>query len=112
MHLMAVAGSHKEDGIEFCSWCGRSDSDSERVCSHCGLGVRLRTTPDVAIGPEAAFLIVREDGRVSAASATAERMLGRHLVGRQLAAIDFAGREATYATCGDPPATLVVLGEA
>jgi hypothetical protein len=109
LHLVAVAGSHTEDGVEFCSYCGRFDSDTERVCSHCGLGVRLRTDKDVSIGPEAAFLIVREDGQVSAASAAAERLLGRHLVGRQFAAIDLAGAQPTFAPCGDPPATVVVL---
>ena len=112
MHLAAVAGSHFEGGIEFCSWCGRSDSDSPRVCSHCGLGVRLRTTDDVAVGPETAFLIVRDDGRVSAVSERAERMLGPDLIGRRLASIDLGEREPSYATCGDPPATLVLLAAA
>jgi hypothetical protein len=111
LHLVAVAGSHQEDEVEFCSYCGRFDSETERVCSHCGLGVRLRTGKDV-LPPDAAFLIVPADGRVSAASAAAERLLGRHLIGRPLAAIDLRGIEPTYAPCGDPPATLVVLGEA
>ena len=109
MHLMAVAGSHTEDGVDFCSYCGRFDPDTERVCAHCGLGVRLRTDKDVPIGPDAAFLIVREDGQVSAASAAAERLLGRHVVGKQFAAIDLAGTQPAFAPCGDPPATLVVL---
>ena len=108
MHLVAVAGSQAEDEVEFCSYCGRFDSETERVCSHCGLGVRLRTGKDV-LAPAAAFLIVRPDGRVSAASAAAERTVGRHLVGKQFAAIDLTGMDPTYAPCGDPPATLVVL---
>ena len=112
MHLVAVAGSHTEEGVDFCSYCGRFDPDTERVCSHCGLGVRLRTAKEVAIGPDAAFLIVRPDGRVSAASAAAERLLGRHVVGRQLAAVDLTGLRSTFAPCGDPPATLVLLATA
>lgn len=110
MHLSTAAGSHTDgEEVEFCSYCGRLDADNERVCSECGLGVRLRTGKDVPVGPDAAFLIVREDGRVSAASVVAERLLGRHVVGKQFAAVDLGGLEATRSACGDPPATLVVL---
>jgi hypothetical protein len=112
LRLVAVAGSQAEDGVEFCSYCGRIDPDSDRVCSHCGLGVRLRATGDVSVGPGTAFLIVRRDGRVSAASAAAEQLLGPHLVGRRLSRIDLRGRRPRYASCGDPPATLVVLSAA
>lgn len=98
-----------EDEIEFCSYCGRFDSETERVCSHCGLGVRLRTDKEALRTPDTPFLVVREDGRVSAASAAAERLLGRHLVGRPFEGVDLRGTEPSFASCGDPPATLVVL---
>ncbi len=109
MHLVAVAGSHLDDEVEFCSYCGRFDSETERVCSHCGLGVRLRTDRQV-LHPDAAFLIVPAgDGHVSAASAAAERIFGRDVVGEPLAALDLTGMDPAFAPCGDPPATLVVL---
>jgi hypothetical protein len=108
LHLVAVAGSHLDDEVEFCSYCGRIDSNTERVCSHCGLGVRLRTEKNV-LTPDAAFLIVPADGRVSAASEAAERVLGSDVVGRPLAALDLTGMDPLFAPCGDPPATLVVL---
>jgi hypothetical protein len=68
----------------------------------------LRTGADVGLAPDAPFLVVA-DGRVSAASAAAERILGRHLIGKPLAAVDLRGLEPTTAPCGDPPATLIVL---
>ncbi len=108
MHLVAVAGSHQNDEVEFCSYCGRIGSEGERVCSHCGLGVRLRTGQNV-LPPDAAFLIVPADGRVSAVSEAAERVLGPNVVGQPLAALDLTGMDPVFAPCGDPPATLVVL---
>ena len=111
MHLVAVAGSHLDDEVEFCSYCGRIDGAAERVCSHCGLGVRLRTERDV-LTPDAAFLIVPSDGRVSAASAAAERVFGFDVVGKPLAALDLSGMDPIFTPCGDPPATLVVLRSA
>ena len=86
-HLAAVAGSHvDEDSIAFCSYCGQIDGDTQRVCAECGLGVRLETTGGVFDSPGAAFLVVRGDGRVAAASAAAERLLDGHgeLVGKSL----------------------------
>ena len=77
-HLAAVAGSHVEETVEFCSYCGRIASDRQRVCSDCGLGVRLQTSAPSHELHGAAFLVVRSDGRVSAASAAAERLLATH----------------------------------
>jgi hypothetical protein len=88
-HLAAVAGSHVDDEVGFCSYCGRLESDAQRVCSECGLGVRLHTGADVLRSPGAAFLVVRADGNVSAASAAAERLLSVHgvLVDKPLLAL-------------------------
>ena len=130
IHLAAVAGSHEEE-IGFCSYCGRLDDEGQRVCSECGLGVRLHTDADVLRSPGSSFLIVRADGIVSAASAAAERLLGQ-TVGRPVATVlgnrdlpaavakAAAGRPApvrlpvdgmtvTVAPCGLPPAALVLL---
>jgi hypothetical protein len=82
-----VAGSHvHEDAIGFCSYCGHIDGNTQRVCTECGLGVRLETSGDALKSPDAAFLVVRRDGRVAAASAAAERMLANHgeLIGKSL----------------------------
>ena len=89
-HLAAVAGSHvQEEAVEFCSYCGSLEFEGQRVCSECGLGVRLATADGVLRAPGAAFLVVRADGRVSAASASAERMLTTHgdLVGKPVLAL-------------------------
>ena len=130
MHLAAVAGSHEEE-VGFCSWCGRLEDESERVCSSCGLGVRLYTDASVLRSPRSSFLIVRGDGTVSAASDAAERSLGS-VAGRPVGAIlpsaelppavalAAAGRPApvrlqvgklhvTVAPCGLPPAALVLV---
>jgi PAS domain-containing protein len=111
-HLAAVAGSHvQEEAVEFCSYCGSLESDRQRVCSQCGLGVRLTTADGALRSPGAAFLVVRSDGRVSAASAAAERMLPSHgdLVGKPVMALltsrDDEGELArliSLAAAGDP----------
>jgi hypothetical protein len=139
IHLATVAGSRVEDdAVEFCSYCGKLGIGGGRVCSECGLGVRLETSAGVLQSPGAAFLVVRGDGLISAASAAAERMLGTHdVVGRPVIALLRAGElagavalaaagdpgvveisaqlpggrgvRATVAACGFPPAALVVL---
>ena len=130
IHLAAVAGSHEEE-VGFCSYCGQFQADDRRVCSKCGLGVRLHTDAGVLRSPGASFLIVRGDGIISAASVEAERLLGR-TVGRHVRAVlnsnevppavalaasgrpdpaTFRVQEmtVTVAPCGDPPAALVLL---
>lgn len=90
IHLSAVARSHvqgsDEQSVGFCSYCGRLELEGQRVCPDCGLGVQLQTSARVLRSPGAAFLVVRGNGRVSAASAAAERMLSTHgeLVGKPL----------------------------
>lgn len=113
MHLAAVAGGHlqggDEEAIGFCSYCGRIGAVSQqRVCSDCGLGVRLRTDARALRAPGAAFLIVLADGTVSAASAAAERALGgvEPLAGRPVLAL-LAARDA-----GTNLATAVALAAA
>jgi hypothetical protein len=89
-YLAAVAGPHQhgsdKEQIGFCSYCGQIGDDAQRVCASCGLGVRLQTDRHALTSGDAPFLIVRGDGLVSAASATAERELPRQgpLVGRPL----------------------------
>ena len=130
IHLAAVAGSQEQE-VGFCSYCGRHDDEERRVCSDCGLGVRLHADRSVVPEPGSPFLIVRGDGVISAASAAAERLLGQ-IVGLPVTAVlthpdllptvalATSGRpapvtltvdrmNATVAPCGLPPAALVVL---
>lgn len=113
-HLAEVAANHlqaSDEAVGFCSYCGRLEIERQRVCSECGLGVRLQTSAGVLDSADAAFLVVRSDGRVSAASAAAERMLATHgnLVGKPLAGLitsheeDGAlARAVKLAAAGDP----------
>ena len=114
-HLAAVAGSHvqerEDQEVGFCSYCGAIGGDGPRVCGECGLGVRLETAAGVLRSPGAAFLVVRGDGRVSAASSTAERIFGRDgdLSGEPLGALMVAraddgelARSVSIAAAGGP----------
>lgn len=113
-HLAEVAASHlqgSDEAVGFCSYCGRLEIERQRVCSACGLGVRLQTSAGVLGSAGATFLVVRSDGRVSAASAAADRMLAMdgNLVGQPLAGLitsredDGAlARAVKLAAAGDP----------
>jgi hypothetical protein len=109
------------------------------VCTACGLGVVLSCEPGILPRAGAAFLIVKSDLRISAASAAVEPLLGDpdELVGepvldllsgdpslpRWIARAAMGSRRVTsvtlrrgtrrlngrVATCGDPTAALVVL---
>jgi PAS domain-containing protein len=144
MHLAAVAGGHasareQDEKVGFCSYCGQLDGGEQRVCPTCGLGVMLETDRTALKAPGAAFVIVRSDGRISAVSAAAERILGGQdsLIGRPLLAlitgkglarlVAMAGADrggpftlevdrlgggrfhATVATCTHPRAALIIL---
>lgn len=110
-----------------------------RVCAHCGLGIVLACAPGLLRRPGAAFLVVKSDLRISAASAGVETLLGDPdaLVGQPLLDVlsgdpslpRWIGRaalgsrrvtsvalrlgtrrvNARVASCGSPPAALLVL---
>ncbi len=107
---------------------------------HCGLGVLLHCAPGLLTKPGAAFLVVKRNLRISAASVAVKPLLGDPdvLIGMPLHEVldggpDLArwiGRaamgsqrvvsvalrrgprrvDAKIAACGDPPAALLVLG--
>jgi hypothetical protein len=145
MNLAAVAGGHPqaqtgEESVEFCSYCGQFDTTDQRVCPNCGLGIMLETDGVVLGSPGAPFVVVKSDGRISAVSEAAERLMGKQetLIGRPLLSlitgpglarmIAMAGYghggpyeltverlgggrfHATIGTCGQPRAALVVFG--
>ena len=84
----------RPDAARFCTHCGVvSDDAPQRVCHRCGLGVVLSCARE-ALGE--AFLVVTHDLRVSAASASAEELLGEPaeaLVGERLLSIVSGGDE-------------------
>jgi PAS domain S-box-containing protein len=71
--------------VRFCTRCAVAADNAEnhsapygfdRVCTRCGMGVML-TTPRKALQDSgAAFLVVTRDGRISAVSEAAERLVG------------------------------------
>jgi predicted RNA-binding Zn-ribbon protein involved in translation (DUF1610 family) len=138
---LKTQGSEKrQDAIRFCTHCGVVTDDApQRVCPSCGMGVVLSCERSAAPRPDAPFLVVTTDLRVSAASAAAEQLFDGPLVGtrlldlvrgdgalpRQVARAAMGsnrtanawvrttehGRphKARIAACGDPPAAIVVL---
>jgi hypothetical protein len=116
-----------------------SSETSSRVCADCGLGVVLTCEPGVLPRAGAAFLVVKSDLRISAASAAVEPLLGdpESLVGEPVLdilsgdpsltrwvaraamgsrrVVSVALRRGTrrlngrVATCGEPVAALIVL---
>jgi hypothetical protein len=126
--------------VRFCTHCGALSHDApERVCGVCGLGVVLSCAPGVLTRPGAAFLVVKSDLRVSAASVGVEPLLGDPdaLIGEPLlellsgdpglprwiaraamgsqrvvsVALRRGARRVNVriAACGDPPAALLIL---
>jgi hypothetical protein len=124
----------------FCTHCGALSHESpQRVCGACGLGVVLSCMAGVLPRAGAAFLVVKSDLRISAASVAVEPLLGDPdaLVGEPLLEVlsgdpglaRWVGRAAMgsqrvvsvalrrgtrringrVAACGDPPAALIVL---
>ncbi len=85
-----------ERGLELVSFCGhcamRPDPVAQalpsRVCGHCGLGLVLRATVDLAPGPEEPFLVIDTTLSVCAVSGAAEELLGideTHAVNKHVA---------------------------
>jgi hypothetical protein len=126
--------------VRFCTHCGALDHEApQRVCGRCGMGVLLACEPGLLTRPGAAFLVVRSDLRISAASAAVRPLLGDpdelidepllEVLSGDLALPRWIGRAAMgskrvvsvalrvgtrrvngrVAACGDPPAALLVL---
>ena len=138
MNRLARTDASPQHTVHFCTHCGALSNESERrVCGQCGLGVVLACAPGLLPKPGAAFLVVKADLRISAASMAAESMLGDGLVGEPLLevlsgdpglarwivrasmgssrVVSVALRRGTrrlngrVAACGEPPAALLVL---
>lgn len=73
-----------EQGLEVVSFCGHCaqqparvrDAPPSRVCGHCGLGLVLRATADLAPRHDEPFLVIDTTLSVCAVSAAAEELLG------------------------------------
>jgi PAS domain-containing protein len=68
--------------VGFCGHCGRAPAPADpgtvasRVCGHCGLGLVLHASCDLAPTPDDAFLVIDSTLSVCAVSARAEKLLG------------------------------------
>ena len=140
MNQVARTDASPRHAVHFCTHCAALSSESTaRVCTACGLGVVLTCEPGILQRAGAAFLIVKSDLRISAASGAVEPVLGDPdaLVGqpvldilsgdpslpRWIARAAMGSRRVTsvalrrgtrrlngrVATCGDPAAALLVL---
>jgi hypothetical protein len=141
MNGLARTDASPTEAVNFCTHCGALSHESAvRVCAHCGMGVVLSCAPGLLPRPDAAFLVVKSDLRISAASRAVEPLLGdpEALVGRPVLDVlsgdpslpRWIGRaalgsrrvtsvalrlgprriNAKVATCGAPAAALLVLG--
>jgi hypothetical protein len=128
------------DAVQFCSHCGALVPDmARRVCAECGLGVVLGCATVLLPRAGAAFLVVKSDLRIAAASVAIEPLLGdpaalvgkpllevlsgdpglprsivRAAMGSQRVAMVALRRgprrvNGRIGACGDPPAALLVL---
>jgi ribosomal protein L32 len=140
MNRLSRTDARPIDAVQFCSHCGALAPDlPERVCAECGLGVLLSCAAVLLPRAGAAFLVVKTDLRIGAASAGVEPLLGdpAALVGKPLldvlsgdpglprsivraamgsqrltsVALRRGPRRvnARIGACGDPPAALLVL---
>jgi hypothetical protein len=112
-----------DEPVRFCTHCGaigelgKDDALAGRVCAECGLGVVLSCSREALTENKAAFLVVKGDGEVSAASVAADRALGakaHSLEGRPLlellepgAASQELSRRVTRAAGGDARVSMV-----
>jgi hypothetical protein len=140
MNQLTRTDASPKHAVHFCTHCAALAGESgARVCTVCGLGVMLTCEPGVLPRAGAAFLIVKSDLRISAASEavapllgdtdglTGERVLdvvsGDPSLPRWIARAAMGSRRVTsvalrrgtrringrVATCGEPPAALLVL---
>lgn len=138
MNPLARTDASPQHTTHFCTHCGAlSDGREQRVCERCGLGVVLSCAPGVLPRPGAAFLVVKADLRISAASVAVEPLLGEGCMGESLldvlsgdpglprwivraamgstrvvsVALRVGPRRVNgrVAACGAPPAALLVL---
>jgi hypothetical protein len=140
MNRLARTDAGPQHTTHFCTHCGTlSNEGDRRVCGRCGLGVVLTCAPGLLPRPGAAFLVVKSDLRISAASVAVEPLLGDAdaLVGRALPdvlsgdpglprwivrasmgsgrVVSVSLRRGTrrvngrIAACGEPPAALLIL---
>lgn len=73
--LITHGREQRQDAARFCTHCGVVTDDApQRVCESCGLGVVLHCARDAAPRPDAPFLIVTTDLRITGASAAAARL--------------------------------------
>ena len=94
MNRLARTDASPTNAVHFCSHCGAFHRDAPRVCPDCGLGVVLECAPGVLPRAGAAFLVVKSDLRISAASEAAEEFLG-----------DVTGQPLLDVLSGDPGLT-------
>lgn len=80
-----VAPPQRLERTRFCSRCAATADEPEgqalpygfdRVCDRCGMGVMLSTPRKALPSPGGAFLIVTRDGKISAVSEPAEKLVG------------------------------------
>jgi hypothetical protein len=86
MNRIARTDAGPIDAVQFCSHCGALSQEAQRVCAVCGMGVVLSCAPGLLTRAGSAFLVVKSDLRISAASAAVEPLLGDPdaLVGKPL----------------------------
>lgn len=71
---------HGRELVSFCGHCGVAPAPDapgqSRVCAHCGLGLVLRASAELAPRPGEPFLVIDSSLSVCAVSARAEELLG------------------------------------
>jgi hypothetical protein len=138
MNRLARTDASPQHTVHFCTHCGTLSNEGERrVCGRCGMGVVLSCAPGLLPREGSAFLVVKADLRISAASVATQQYVGDGVVGEPLLdvlsgdpglprwimrasmgssrVVSVALRVGTrrvngrVAACGDPPAALLVL---
>jgi len=78
-----VAPPERLERTRFCSRCGTTADEPEaqtygfdRVCGRCGMGVMLSVPRRALPAAGAAFIVITREGRISAVSEAAERLVG------------------------------------